>query len=553
MRHLFKKHSIILFLLTLIAAFSHFYNLTWGAPFYFHPDERNIASAVSQLQFLHHMNPHFFAYGSLPIYVTYFTGYATNYLFSFLNPKPYPLNPSFEQAILLGRIYSALFATLLIPLLFVLGKKLKNETTGLLAAFFATTCVGFIQFAHFGTFEMWLTFFGTLLFWSCLSVMKEKSLEHIVLLSIIFGVLISVKISSLALLPIPILAMLFQQKLTNPYSGRTAFWRKELRNISLLLGKCLFFVSITTLIFILTNPYVLLDTKDFLSSVQYESSVALGTEPVFYTGNFLNTTPVVYQFLHVYPFLLNFLMTILFIPSFIYILFAIFKYKNKQFALLAAFFLFLFAPQAYLFVKWTRYMMPTLPFIMLTVAITLSSLLQTTKPLARILAVEITILIVMNTIVAFSYFKTAFIDIDSRILAVLFAQRAIPLNAQILTEPSDLGRLPFEEAFPHIDTFNFYELDNNSPDATEMLLQQKIASDHYIILPSQRILQSRLGNPAKFPKGYVFYKTLLSGGLGFHKIYQTPCDIFCRITYLGDPVYWWEQTASVFDRPTVYL
>lgn len=572
MRHFFTKNAIIVLFLTLIGAFLHFYNLNWGSPFYFHPDERNIASAVSQLQFPHHMNPQFFAYGSLPMYVIYFTGYATNYILSLFNAGPATLNPTFPQAILLSRIYSALFATLLIPLLYVIARRLttkqsqnenKNyETAGLLAAFFATASVGFIQFAHFGTFEMWLTFFGTLLFWSCLHVIKEKSLEHIVILALIFGVLISVKVSSLVLLPIPLIVLLIQsfrniRKTQQTGKFRISDYLKIRRSgllsvLSFLKNTCLF-IFITTLVFIITNPYVFLDTTDFLSSMHYESGVALGTEPIFYTGNFLNTTPGIYQFLHVYPFLLNPLMTVLFIPSFFYICYIAIKKRNLNYQLLATFSLLLFLSQAVLFVKWTRYLMPSLPFILLSVALALTTLKQSNKHLARLLSVEITILIILNSLVAFSYFKTAFIDIDTRIEAVLLASQTIPPNARILTEPADLGALPFQEAFSHVDTFNFYELDTNSPDATDMLLQQKVATSQYIVLLSQRILQSRLENPGKFPKGFVFYKTLLNGDLGFKKIYETPCDIFCTITYLGDPVYWWEQTASVFDRPTVMI
>src|SRR5437868_5021246 len=103
MRKFLKKHVIIVLSLTLIGAFLHFYNLNWGAPFYFHPDERNIASAVAQLKFPHHMNPQFFAYGSLPIYLIYFTGYATNYVLSILNLGTTPFDPSFPQAILVSR------------------------------------------------------------------------------------------------------------------------------------------------------------------------------------------------------------------------------------------------------------------------------------------------------------------------------------------------------------------------------------------------------------------------------------------------------------------
>src|SRR5437667_11195294 len=136
--------SRLLFLLIAISLFLHFYNLNWGAPFYFHPDERNIASSVAQLTFPTQMNPHFFAYGSLPIYTIYFTGY---FLHLFQTPQV-----RFEEAILLSRFYSALFSTLLIPILFFIGKKCKDESLGIFVAFLATTSVGFIQFAHFGTF-----------------------------------------------------------------------------------------------------------------------------------------------------------------------------------------------------------------------------------------------------------------------------------------------------------------------------------------------------------------------------------------------------------------
>src|ERR1700722_10541004 len=119
---MFKRKPIILLFLTVIGALLHFYNVNWGAPFYFHPDERNIASAVTQLSFPHQMNPHFFAYGSLPIYAIYFTAVGANYLMQLLQmtTSSQLFTVTFEQAIVVGRIFSALLATFLIPLLFVL-------------------------------------------------------------------------------------------------------------------------------------------------------------------------------------------------------------------------------------------------------------------------------------------------------------------------------------------------------------------------------------------------------------------------------------------------
>ncbi|HEY4876358.1 MAG TPA: glycosyltransferase family 39 protein [Puia sp.] len=562
---MFKRKPIILLFLTVIGALLHFYNVNWGAPFYFHPDERNIASAVTQLSFPDQMNPHFFAYGSLPIYAIYFTSVGANYLMQLLqmSTSSQLFTVTFEQAIVVGRIFSALLTTFLIPLLFVLGKKLKDEKTGLWAAFFATASVGFTQFSHFGTFEMWLTFFGTLLFLLCLKYFSKPSTLTLIFLSLIIGILVSIKVTSLELVPIPILLFAwhsFQKTSRNQSVNKfrlSEILKLRTSDVLIFLKKTVLFIFISGLIYILTNPYVLLDQKDFLSSMNYESSVAIGTEPVFYTQNFDNTVPVVYQFLHVYPFLLNPLLIILFIPAFIYLLWQMVKTKNPFSLLLVTFYLILFLSQVFLFVKWTRYMIPTMPFIYLIISLALpnnKTMKQfnniSIKPIRGFLTNTV---IVICIIFAFAYFKTAFINDDSRIDAALFAQHAIPVDANILSEPSDLGVLPFQDAFPHFTTFSFYDLDNNSSDATEEQLQQALSTAQYIVLPSQRVLQSRIKNPTLFPKSYVFYKSLLNGSLGFKKIYETPCDIFCKITYLGDPTYWWEQTVSVFDRPTVFI
>src|SRR5436189_5461818 len=101
-----KKKLLFIFLLTIVGAIFHFYNLNWGAPFYFHPDERNIAISVSQLEFPQQMNPHFFAYGSLPIYIIFFTGVVYNLVNQFINHIYQILTPNFEQAIIISRFYS---------------------------------------------------------------------------------------------------------------------------------------------------------------------------------------------------------------------------------------------------------------------------------------------------------------------------------------------------------------------------------------------------------------------------------------------------------------
>jgi hypothetical protein len=560
-----KKNSAFL-LITLICLYSSFcfYNLNWGAPFYFHPDERNIASSVSQLKFPLHLNPDFFAYGSLPIYTIYFTGVLQNALLHTTQPIT---EVSFSQAIVISRFFSALFSISLIPCAFLIGKKLKDERTGLIAATLSTTSVGFIQFAHFGTFEMWLTFFTVILFWICLKIIHEKKILYIIIAGIILGILISTKISHLALLPLPILALLFKNlKLSPPVIpahppvipakagiqlqiSKTSP-RHNLPNVLNFLMQTILLLITSALVFFLTNPYVLLDYHSFKNSMDYESSVALGTLPVFYTGEFKDSIPAVFQFLHVYPFILNPILTILFIPSFIYFSLIAMKHKNTPCLLLAACCLLLFLPQAFLYVKWTRYMIPTLPFIYLILAIALSDLSRL-KFLSRYLV--FCLLIGTSLLFSISYFITAFVQEDTRIAAEKFAIKSIPSTSPILSEVYDLGITPFNTTFPNIKLFNFYDLDNNSPESDTAALNQQLATSEYIILPSQRILKTRIEKPKEYPIASTFYSSLLAQTNGFQKIYETPCNIFCKIVYLNNPIYTFEETANVFDRPTIMI
>jgi 4-amino-4-deoxy-L-arabinose transferase-like glycosyltransferase len=541
-----QKHHLILLFLIIIGALLHFTNLNWGAPFYFHPDERNVANSVSQLQFPKQMNPNFFAYGSLPIYTIYFTGVAANAI-----THSQPFNVKFEQAILILRLYSAFFATLLIPILFILGRKLKDERTSYIAAFLTTASTGFIQFAHFGTFEMWLTFFGALLFWVSLQFLKEKNVSSVLLMGGLFGILMATKVSSLVLFPLLFLVFLISNDRTRHTVDALPFKnhiKSVLKNFALFLAQLFLFSGVAVFVYFISNPYVILDTPAFLSSMQYESSVGLGTLPIFYTGGFYDTIPVVYQFIAVYPFLVNPLIALLFIPAFLFVLYTSIQKKNATHILLLAFFLILFFSQAFLFIKWTRYMMPTLPFVYLIIALALTFIRP--KLLQNI---SIGCIILVSCIFAFSYFVTAFVRSDTRIEALAYAQKNIPRNAKILSEMYDLGITPFNNAFSSITLFNFYDLDDNSPDFNQKTLTKAVDSSEYIILPSQRVLQPRLQNPKKFPIGQKFYEALFNGSLGYKQIYETRCDIFCQIAYLNDQAFSFEQTASVFDHPPIYI
>jgi len=94
---MFKKEKLGIILILLIAAFLRFYNLMHDSPYFFNPDERNMASAITRFRLPTKLseipicllkefqiskllkikncslNPHFFAYGQFPLYLAYFS------------------------------------------------------------------------------------------------------------------------------------------------------------------------------------------------------------------------------------------------------------------------------------------------------------------------------------------------------------------------------------------------------------------------------------------------------------------------------------------------
>lgn len=540
-----KKYLLILLVLITIGAFFRFYNLDWGAPYYFHPDERNIASSISQLHFPNQMNPHFFAYGSFPLYITYFTGFVINQFTSCQTLGN--CDVSFEQAIIIGRFYSALLSLLLIPLLFFIGKNMFNASVGILTAFFATFSVGLIQFAHFSTFEIWLTFLTLCLLYFCIKIIRNAKLKYIFLAAFITGILIAVKISSIILLVLPLFSICIAMVTHLKHKEKKIFLK-----FLVIVIYCVVLCITSLVTFTMYAPFTFLDQESFFSSLNYESSVALGTLPVFYSGEFFNTVPILFHIIRIYPFLLNPLITILCIPSLLYFFYKMLKHRSYPYMLLTVFFIILFISQAFLFVKWTRYVLPTIPILYLIGAASLVDLSRylSQKNIFNNYAAPIFagILYSICFICAVSYFITVYVQEDTRISAVQFAYKNIPHSAKILSEVYDLGIVPFNSKYQSITLFNFYDLDQG----VENDLNELLNNSDYIILPSQRILKTRLINPKKFPRGNAFYSNLNTNS-NFEKTYETPCDVFCTIAYVGSPVFALEETANVFDRPTVFI
>ncbi|MBU1110303.1 glycosyltransferase family 39 protein [Patescibacteria group bacterium] len=604
-----QKHKIILLIIVAVGIFLRFYNLNWGSPYYFHPDEQNIAYAVSQVRFPKHWVVNCFAYGTFPIYLIYFSGVLGNLIVQKANVWAV----DFAQAILIGRYVSAILSCLTIWPAYILAKDClvvkDSEYTSqkpvlwqILAVLLVTFTPGLLQFSHFMTFETILTFLYLIFFIICLKIIRREQWKHYLIAGLVLGVTLATKVTSLALFPILIASHFWTlgNKLTKNGFGQ----EKLLKQVFVHWQKLFSALLLAAIIFVALFPYVLLDYNSFKAAIKYDGGLAVGTLPVFYTAGFLKTTPLIFQSFHVFPHLLGLALWAGVFVGNIYLIATLVKsrknltLKDKAFCLfpickgllqrestvaMLLFFIFTYwISHGFMYVKWTRYMVPIVPFLIIAFIAASNQLSIVSERLAKIIA----IVVVLITVVSGLTFFLRYLRPDPRVTAAEWAEQNIPSDAQILSEVHDLGILPFNNVFgaQQIELFNFYDIDGpfgkcNEQTVSASSIQRKIselakslAKIDYIIIPSRRIYATRLRLPECFPNGKRYYEALFNGNLGFSKIYETENlslanrlfaqslaypelvkgfdrSIAQSLGHFFSP----EETYNVFDNPTVLI
>src|SRR5512139_678984 len=114
-RAAWSSSRVWLIAVVLCAAAVRLVHIDWDANHFFHPDERAVAFAVQRLSFHPlHLDPDFFAYGSLPIYLAKIASSALALVD--------PWAASYDGIIITGRRLSALIGAATVLLLILLGR-----------------------------------------------------------------------------------------------------------------------------------------------------------------------------------------------------------------------------------------------------------------------------------------------------------------------------------------------------------------------------------------------------------------------------------------------
>lgn len=170
--------------------------------------------------------------------------------------------PEQAASFLTGRIVTALMGTATIPVLFLLGLRLYDGRTGLLAALFYAGAPLAVVHAHFLTVDVPATLFVTLALLGSAGLLARRRWRDIALTALWCGLAIATKYTSGICMVAPILAIalpVFQAA----DRDRPVLRREAAIQIAALAG-------LTAIVFLIACPGPWINTPAFMSAVQYE-------------------------------------------------------------------------------------------------------------------------------------------------------------------------------------------------------------------------------------------------------------------------------------------
>lgn len=573
----FPVVALWVFILILLV-YTRFVNLGWGLPHPMHPDERNMANSIMQLGCVPPevtfnlpktisgewdifnwvkvsefdvagcFNPNFFAYGQFPLYLGYLLSFVLKFIFSNSGTAI-----TFEEATLSLRIISATASVLTV---FVVSKlvglyfndKHRKTIAGILTAMAMTFTPYAIQFAHFGTTESLLMLYYSALAYLSVKYASKKitDLSFVSFASVVMGVALATKVSSAVFIVVPFIALFAadSSRLHYPFIYR--------------LGKKIldsgFLAIFSVVIFLFLSPHILLDTNDFIGTLKYESDVALGRYIAFYTRQFVDSVPVVFQVEKIFPYALGLTGFVLFVFGFFWL-----SWSNLKTNILRLAFLSYFLTNAFMFAKWSRFMAPVFPLMTAFAVLFISNVFEKNKSekLAYVLKTFLAVVLVVAMILPGVAYLSVYTSKDVRVQASEWIYDNIPEYSYILSETANVVDIPMyiEGTRPvgyTVVSFNFYDLDQD-PNLQEEL-GGHLNKAEYIFVPSRRLFSNH--RAPNFPIIGRYYEDLFSGKMGYEKVAEFssfPKIAVGSMTFFEFPDEEAEETWSVFDHPVIRI
>lgn len=538
----------------------------------FHPDERQILFHVVQLswpsswaQFFNAatspLNPHFFAYGSFPLYLLAAVGNVLSHISA-------PL-ANFANLTLTGRVLNAIFDCGTILLVGWLGLLLTNDHTpgrryawsvALLAAALVAFTPFQLQLSHFYTVDTMLLFFVTLTVLACVVLVDtDKPVRWSLVAGLGYGLALATKFSAA-----PLAVSLFVALAMRGYR----------RGLSSIIVPLLLSFCVTLAIFLIAMPYALLDMPEFIQQVAQQGDLVRGALDLPYVRQFAGTTPYAYEAQNMLFWGMGLMLGLAALAGFVWLCWRIWKRDAGLWLVVLSWVLVYGVITGGFYVKYMRYMLPIYPFLTLMAASILIALLKFSRERVKDARTKSYIAIILPyaaivVVLAGTMFQgLALLNVYSQPNTRIQASRWIFSH---LKPGSVLTYEQWDDALPvAVDNHNpsIYE-EASYPDANNGQPQQGLdlygddttakAQQLARILPTvdaitmatDRLDKSIPRLPCRYPLTIHYYQLLFGGQLGFHLAAQFEDHPNLFGIVLDDSNA--DESYSVFDHPTARI
>ena len=492
---------------------------------FFHPDERAIGDAILKLSFHPlQLNPHFFAYGSLPFYLTK----ALSSLLATLSGRDW--FASYDGVVHVGRFLSALAGALTVLLVAAVGRRLYGQKTGLLAGLFLALAVLHVQTSHFASTDVTLTLFVLLALAASGRLARRGRMRDALLAGALTGFAIATKASA-APLVLPLAVAVF-------FACRPArAWR---RGTLLLVASG----GAVLVAFFLGEPYAFLDFREFWRSISEQGAMVRNAGTLPYTNQYVGVPNFLYEAREIVLWGLGPLLGVAALWASARKV-AFFRRLSDVEWVFVSYFVPYVVLTCTFEVKFPRYLLPVYPLLALWAAAWLTEKAERGRA-GRVLRAAV----VGGTAVWVLAFAGIYTRPHSSVTASLWFHDHVPDGAHILEQDWDEG-FPF--SFPgrlaeryKIVTFPFYE-----PDSPEKMakLARRLAETDWVVLQTKRLYGAVTRAPEKFPFTNRAFRLLFAGDLG----YTLVREVASRPSFLGIqvPDELADESFTVYDHPKV--
>jgi hypothetical protein len=459
-------------------------------------------------------NPHFFAYGSFPLYLLKLISSAAGYLNIQL--------AGYGGIGLVGRTISVFFDLGTLICVFLLGRELKNSSTGLMAASFYAISVLPIQLSHFYAVDTILTFFLTLTIYVLVNFYERPNFAKAILIGVLLGFAFATKISA------TVIIISFATALTADFALlvlkhplHPTYWLKTIPKFIYHLIKNLLIITVTGIvIYLILEPYAFLDFSEFWQQTLAQSQMTKDAFTFPYTLQYVGIIPYWYEVKNIFLWGLGPLLAIISFLGIIYgTIIAITKHirqeKWAQELIILIFFWAYFLTVGKFAIGFMRYMLPLYPLFCLFGAIFIYRLITHFTKNSFIHNTCYIILLALLLVWPLS-FMHIYSQPNTRVLASNYINQTIPSKKTLATEDWDDGMPLGTQANYIIQPLAMYEPD--SLGKWGKIVEQLRQSDYIIIasnrmyVPIQKLNDCHKYNDIHcYPVGSVYYKNLFGG------------------------------------------